>query len=941
MSSFHKIIFIIAFVFISSKHYGQHHSHIIAEVNTSTNKLNVQQNLIFFNQSEDTLTSIVLNDWMNAYSSKTSPLAKRFSDEFYRGFHLANEEERGGTINLDITAQNQTVSWERLDKNPDLILVKLDKRLAPNQKITLRLTYIVKVPSNKFTHYGHFESNGMYLKNGFITPARFENNSFIKYSNCNLDDIANGFFDFDMELIIPKKFSLTTDLKSSRINQTENTTTYTLSGTSRTDFSLFLEPKNSFQIYKNNIVEVLTNLNGNTTDDIQKSIAIDKVVQFTNKLIGDYPYEQITVSQADYDRNPFYGLNQLPSLFVPFPDEFLFEIKFLKTYLNNYLKNSLKLDPRKDNWIYDGIQVYTMMKFMEEYYPNCKMMGSISDYKLFKSFNLLNMNFNEQYSYFYLLMARKNLDQPLGTSKNNLIKFNEQIAGKYRAGLSFIYLDNYIGGDFLSKNIKKFISNNTNSQTNRNDFETLLKTNTNKDINWFFNTIIDSRVIIDYKFKNVTKTKDSISFSLKNKTAVSVPMPIYGIKNDTIVFKKWLETNQKDSLYTLPRNDASKIVINYKNEVPEFNLRNNWVKLDGFFPNNRPVTFAFFKDLENPYYNQVIYTPILSYNIYDGMSPGVRLQNKAILNRPFIYDISPTYSIKSNTINGSASFIVNKDYRNSNLFNVRYSLGSSYFHYAPDATYLKINPMVLMQIRNDNYRDNRKQVIAVRHVLVKRQKSEFVIDNSVQDYSVFNLKYINTRTEVTNHIKIVGDIQFSEKFGKASYEIQYRKLFENNRQINLRLYTGSFLYNKSNSDFYSFGLDRPKDYLFDYPFLGRSSSTGIVSQEFIMAEGGFKSKLNTRYGNHWIGTFNASYTLWNRIDLYGDIGFIKNKTQNESFVYDSGIRINLLEDFFELYFPIYSNNGFEISQPNYNEKFRFVVTLEPNKLMQIFTRKWF
>ena len=51
------------------------------------------------------------------------------------------------------------------------------------------------------------------------------------------------------------------------------------------------------------------------------------------------------------------------------------------------------------------------------------------------------------------------------------------------------------------------------------------------------------------------------------------------VKNDTIVFKKWLETTNKDSIYTLERKEAKKIVINYKNEVPEFNLRNNLATL--------------------------------------------------------------------------------------------------------------------------------------------------------------------------------------------------------------------------------------------------------------------------------------------------------------------------------------------------------------------------
>jgi len=943
LKSFPINIFLLVVLFTSSKQYGQHHSKMDVEVNMENKTLTILQDIEFFNQSEDTLSSIVLNDWNNAYSSKTTPLANRFSDEFYRGFHLAPEKERGSTYNLNISTVGKTnLSWERTEKNPDFIIVKLGNKLAPNKKIILNLTYLVKIPDDKFTNYGYTNMGGMYLRNWFLTPARYENHAFTKYHNYNLDDIANAVTNFDIILRTPKNIALTTDLESRDVIQSDKISIHNLSGINRTDFSLFLEPKSSFHSYKNSSIEVLSNLKGYKADEIQKAIVIDRIVNFTNNIIGKSQFEKIIVSQADYNRNPFYGLNQMPSFLVPFPDNFLFEIKFLKTYLNNYLKNNLKLDPRKDNWIYDGIQIYTMVRYIEENYPDCKMTGRVSDYKLFKGFHLLNLDFNEQYSYFYLLMARKNLDQPVGAPKNTLIKFNEQIASKYRAGLSLIYLENYLGENFMSHNIQQFQVLNKEKQTNSNDFETLLKSNTNKDIDWFFKTIINSREIIDYKFSNVSKTKDSVTFSLKNRTKVFVPIPIYGIKNDTIVFKKWIEPSKDDSLYTFERNQARKIVINFKNEVPEFNLRNNWKKIEGFFPNDRPIKFALIKDLEDPFYNQIIYAPILTFNAYDGLSPGMRFHNRAILNQPFVYDINPTYSIKSKTITGNAAFIINQDFREgSDLFNMKYSVSTSYFHYAPDATYLKINPMVLMQFRNDDFRDNRKRLLLFRQVVINREKSEIVIDSSLQDYSVFNVKYINSRTELTNHFSFVGDAQFSGEFGKIATELKYRKLFENNRQFNLRMYAGSFLYNNSNSDFFSFALDRPTDYLFDYPYLGRSSSTGIVSQEFIMAEGGFKSKLSTPYANQWMTTLNGSFSIWNWIEVYGDVGFVKNKKQNAKFFYDSGIRLNLLTDYFELYFPLYSSNGLEIAQPHYSETIRFVITLYPEKLISLFTRKWF
>lgn len=936
-------IAICIFVLLSSvKQYAQHHSKMTVAVNLELKTLNIQQDITFNNVSNDSLISVVLNDWNNSFSDKNTPLAKRFSDEFYRGFHLAKQEERGNTTIISLTdTQDGALAWERTEKNPDFIVVKLNRKLAPNETIVLHLTYIVKIPSDKFTRYGYTQNGSLNLKNWFLSPARFENHRFIKYNNYNLDDIANATTDYELEIKVPNNYTITTDLNKVSQEQFENYTNTNYSGNKRTDVSMFIESKNTFTKYTNGSTEIATNIKNNNLNEFQKALAINRIVDFTTQFIGKYPHEKITVSQIDYERNPFYGLNQLPSFINPFPDEFMFEIKFLKTYLNTYLKNSLRLDPRKDNWIYDGIQIYVMMKYIEENYPDQKMMGSLSKMKILKSYKITNLSFNGQYSYFYMLMARKNLDQPLGDPKNTLIKFNEQIASKYRAGLSLSYLDDYLGNNSVQTSIQDFYELNKIEQVSRANFESLLSYNAKKNIDWFFNTVINSRDIIDYKFSDVTKTKDSVSFSIKNRTDTYVPIPVYGVKKNEVMFKQWVDTKDSDSIFTVARNNADKIVLNYYNEVPEYNQRNNWKSLKSFYPTNRPIKFNFAKDLEDPYYNQIIYIPTLNYNYYDGITPGIRFHNKTILDKPFIFDINPAYSIKAKTVSGSSVFSYVQNYRNSTLYNVKYSFSEAYFHYAPDATYLKLNPMVQLRIREENFRDNRKQLIMLRQVIVNREKSNYITDNSKPNYSVFNAKYFNTKTEVTNHFNFMSEVQFSSEFGKLASEIEFRKLFENNRQINLRMYAGTFLYNTTNSDYFSFGIDRPTDYLYDYNYYGRSESTGIFSQQFIMAEGGFKSKLNPQYANQWITALNASYSLWNWIEVYGDMGFIKNKGISEKFIYDSGIRLNFVPDYFELYFPVYSNNGWEISQDKYGEKIRFVVTLSPKTLTNLFTRKWF
>ena len=924
---------------------AQHHSRIVATLDDDKKELTVFQELTLYNQTPDTLTTLVLNDWNHAYFGKSTPLAKRFSDEYVRSFHLAKSFERGSTKELALSSENErSLDYFRPEKNPDLVEVYLDQKLAPGEKTVIRLKYISKIPSAKFTKFG-FSADGSYnLKDWYLTPARYDNHDFVRYSNVGIDDIANATSDYDIELNIPRKADLDSDLDQGYSYVDANTTKMKFSGKNRNGFSLYIAPQSTFHSFKNEVVEVINGIEGNKVTDYQKAVIVDKIVHYVNDHVGSYPFRKIIVSEADYARNPFYGLNQLPSFISPFPDSFLYEIKFLKTYLRNYMQTSLKLDPRRDNWIYDGIQIYVMMKYIDEHHPNAKMMGGISSLKILKSYHVINLDFNEQYSYFYMLMARKNLDQPIGFSKNKLIKFNEQIAGKYRAGLSFRYLDNFLERDVVPETIKQFYSFAAKYQTDGKDFEFLLKTKAYKNIDWFLETVINSRDIIDYKFTHVEKGKDCIKVNLRNRTGTTVPIPVYGVKKGEVVWKEWLEDVKSDSTFTFERKEADKIVINYKNEVPEYNLRNNWKSLKGFSLGNRPVKFNFMKDLEDPYYNQVLYVPSVTYNLYDGISPGLRFHNKTILDKPFTFDVNPIYSPKTNSLTGSYAVSVNQNFRETSLYNARYSISGNHFHYAPEASYLKLNPMVRLTFRNkENFRDNRKEQIMMRHVIVYREKSDFVVDDADENenYSVFNLRYSNNRQEVTNAVFFNTDIQFANRFGKTAVELEYRRLFENNRQINLRFYGGLFLYNRTSNDFFSFALDRPTDYLFDYNYYGRSESSGLFSQQLIMSEGGFKSKLEQSFANQWITAVNTSFNVWNWIELYGDAGFVKSRNLDPHFVYDSGIRLNLVTDYFELYFPVYSNNGWEIAQPGYNEKIRFIVTIDPKTLLNLFTRKWF
>lgn len=934
--SLYRIIIVIFFLFSACRLTAQHQARLDVRLKSDEAVLAISQELIFENTSDIPLKTIVLNDWNHAFSSKNSALAKRFSDEFVRSFYYASDDELGKTTIYSLTdSDNNPLVYHRLEHQIDLVEVTLNKHLYPGEKYTLKIHYQVKLPHNKFTRYG-FDSDGrIEVRDWLLFPALLKNNEFLKYSNENLNDAPNAPTHFVINFTLDNSFELSSNLHT----QKTDTHQVLLTGENLTSVYLAIEPKTTFRTFKNSFLEVETNLFDQNIDEFGTAIIIDKIATFTAKRIGQSNQQKIIVTDTDYRRNPFYGLNQLPSFLRPFPDSFMYELKFLKTFTENYVTSGLNIDSRKDNWLVNAIEMYLIMEYLEEYYPEMKMLGNVANLKILNGYYGTKMNFKDQFYYLYLMMARRNLDQPTGSPKDELIKFNEQIAGKYKAGLDLKYLEDFLESGVLDQSIKDFFALNQQKFASESDFKAILASKTSKNIDWYFDQVVHSRNVIDYKISKVKKNRDSIVFTLKNKGEATVPVSVFGVKDDEVVFKNWYENISTDSTFTVKNENYDRLIVNYDQKIPEYNMRNNSKSVKGLLSQNRPIKLTLFKDFEDPNKNQLFYLPDFRYNLYNGFAPGIRLSNKSMLRKPFVFDVAPLYSFTQKTIVGSSYIAYENLIRDGNLYSVNYGLQANYYHYAPDAAYTRIIPSVLFRIREPNFRDNKRQTVYVRHVNVIREESDFATHLNDENYSVFNLRYTNFQQEITNHFSFQTDVQLSNLFGKLSSEIEFRRLYDNNRQLNLRLFAGAFTYRNTTSDFFSFATDRPTDYLFDYNFYGRSETEGFFSQQYITTEGGFKSKL-TPYANQWIVATNVSFNIWNWIEVYTDFGFIKNKYSSPEFLYDSGIRLNLVTDYFEVYFPVYSNLGWEIGESNYGERIRFTLTIAPNTLINLVTRKW-
>ena len=922
---------------------AQHRITIDATLNPAKKTISIKQQITYQNNSKDTLNEIYLFDWANSFSSKTTPLAKRFAENYESAFHFEKDRERGRTELEKIYSEtNIPMQWQR-GENVDILRVIPNTPLFPGSSYSFNLEYTVKVPDDRFTRFGVNKANDYKLRYWYISPAVYDGEWQV-YSNKNTDDLYLTPSEFSVAFHYPSNYYLNSDLdlvSELPVQGMKNMKTSLLSGKDRIGAELFLERNPSFETIETDKINVVTDLQNSRVPPPLQAFIIDRVVHFLDSKLGSYPFDKIFISETDYKTSPVYGLNQLPSFISPFPDGFEYDMEQLKTISRNYIKNTLILNPRTDYWLQNALQIYLMMEYVDTYYPNMKIIGGMSNWWIIRWAHVADLEFNDQYPILYMNMARHNLHQALTVQKDSLLKFNKNIANGYYGGSGLKYLNDYLGDDVLEKSIKEFYSEYKLKPIKSLDFETELTKNTNLPINWFFEDYAHSRSTIDFKIKKVEKKGDSLEVFIRNKRNTNLPVSVYGLnRGKEVVFKTWTAPVDSITSITIPSQNIRRLALNYEGKIPEYNRQNNFKAVNGLL--NKPIQFRLFQDLEDPNYTQIFFMPIFQYNLYDGVTAGLRLNNKTLLPNALEYSLNPQFASRSRTLVGSASIKYTQPMEEGNLYAMRYGFSGNYYSYDRDLFYTRFSPYLTFSFRNPDLRNNKKQFINLRNVNVHRDENP---KDPKQDpnYSVFNLQYVYSNPNLINYFRGVMDYQISSKFGKLSADIEYRKLFLNNRQLNLRFFAGVFIFNdtRENEDFFSFALDRANDYMFDYEYYGRSESSGLFSQQLIIAEGGFKSQLQPAYANSWITTVNASTNIWRWIYAYGDAGLVHNSHTGTSAVFDSGIRLSLVADYFELYFPIYSSLGFEPDLPNYDQKIRFIVTLTPKTLFSLFTRKWY
>lgn len=936
-----KIFLCICFSLLFNAGFSQQDTvYIKAELSEDLQHLTVKQKFNYTNTLTVAVFTIKLLNWTAAYN-KNSTLNQRQLEDRKKDLYFAEEQELGKVENLIINSEN--FDEFSVDEN---IYFPLDKPLLPGEQFPVELSYSIKLPSAKFTGYGtDFSKEQVYLKYFFIVPDGFENEAQDhKYFN-DINETQYGGHFWEAELQIPMDFSAESNLpkKSDSI----------FAGALSVDPEFLITKKTSEQITAfvgDQKTDVVLGYEIEKTQKEQLEFYLPLQLGFIKNKVGFVP-EKIFISEKFRDKEDFFGNDDIKFWkfrFQLFTDAEKTDLDYLSIIAKKVVDESFVADKVKNHWIKNGLKTYIEREYLEKFYGNAKLLGKIpEEISLFgirplKYLHASKLKLIDRYGIGYQYITSQNLDQKIGEPFTKLSNFNVMAISHFETGTLFDFLSDKTGKEEFDSFLRNYFSNKKNAEISQFDFLNNLSLATHYSSD-FLGNYINNETRVNFNLKKFRREGNDLKVTISKNSLLPVPFKITTQDATGHENTFWYDTPNKkiDEIYVVPDANAEKILINDNYAFPEINYRDNYLYTKGIFANMKKIKFKLFRDIPNPEYNEVYLNPRVNFNAYDKVLIGLNFKNKSLFEQQFQYSFTPYYSSGTQKFTGSGSFAYNHRPVEKFYRNLQFGGSASYFHYDYDLSYKQYGLFTTLHFAKNPRSTISRSLSASYNYFEKDLTPEMIANNEYEKYNLFNIGFGYSDSKLIHENYFGTNLQGMKDFVKLSAEYFYRWEYAMNKKISFRLFGGYFFHNNTRNSLFDYGISRVSNYSFSYNLLGQSATSGLLSQQYILADGGFKSFF-TDTVDQWVVAHNVDAHVWKMFNIYADAGVYKNRDlAGAKFIYDTGVKVKIVPDFLEIYLPVQSSLGFEPAFKDYAKRIRFTLVFNFGALTNHFRRGWF
>lgn len=938
-------------------YFQQHADHEIhVRLDDVNHFLHARISTRYVNNSPDTLNEIFIHLWPNAYSTKQTAFARQVLNNGNTRFHYAGQEEMGFIDSLDFRVDGNPVRWELDKHNPDIGKLLLSDPLLPGHSIQISTPFRVKIPSARFSRLGH-EEQAYYITQWYPKPAVYDQDGWHPMPYLNYGEFYSEFGTVDVYLTLPENYVVASTGKvmtpaeeqwlqelsdanqqnggvksfpsrSEFLASSENNKTIHLRQENVHDFAWFADKR--FKVIRENI-----QLPGSENPALVSAFfysdpeAWSKVPSYTSgvlafmsQTVSPYPWEEMSVVEGV---NSAGAGMEYPAVTLIGEAMTALDLERVVVHetIHNWFYGTLATNERREPWLDEGLTTYYENRYMAMKYPDQKLLGNFAGTAIAAFLGLQDINQRDYLQLWYLFRARANQDQPVNLHSEAFSALNYFSMTYYKAALSFMYLEEYLGREVFDAAMIDFARQWNMKHPSAEHLRESFEKTSGKDLSWFFNDLIGTDLKIDYALQEVEQANDQYyRVEIKNKGDLSVPFSLSGIRDGAVVHTQWQEPIEEHGSFLFPKGNYDLLQINATGVMPEINRRNNNYWFGKAFPRRNPMQMQLLGSIEDPEKDRIYYSPVMGYNQYDGVMAGMAFYNYVFPFRPTELFLMPLYGTANDRLAGTAWAYRSIFPDEGIVHSYRVGLEAMRYGLTPGvkgSSYNRLQASITAALEKPHTGNAPDRQVFVKSTLINRQ---FTVYTGGEPQAKDKTYLLNEAGFTWEHNRVLNPYSFGmnleqgEGFaklsGQAKYFLHYQAL---PKGISFRLFAGSFLKSPSGNSQVDYrfrlgGFRGIHDYGFETTFLGRTEPAGTLwGNQIIEQDGGFKFPTSVGQTWNWLMAVNlkADFPAL-PLKAYLDAGTYAGASTafngSQTFSWVLGVQLVPIRNLLEINFPI-------------------------------------
>lgn len=955
---------------------------IQVRLDDSSHILHGNEEVVYQNNSPETLQYIWFHLWPNAYKNDQSAFAKQQLLNKKTKFHTAAAKDRGYIDSLAFEINQQAVKVEFNDEFPDICKIILNAPLLPGQSLVITTPFRVKIPAS-FSRLGHVKQ-AYQITQWYPKPAVFDHKGWHPISYLDQGEFYSEFGSFDVKITLPSNYIVasTGNLKTiSEQNFLDSLANINLDSMkfhmnhvgkinvktpasakqyktlhyvqdSVHDFAWFADK--DFIVRKSSVRLPISQREVKTWVMYKPANKKywEKGVDYVNEAVynyslwnGEYPYNACTAIDGALSAG---GGMEYPMVTVIGG---VGSAKMLETVIvhevgHNWFYGILGSNERKHGWMDEGLNTFYENRVTKMLSTSNVMIGDSSLAGVNRFFDL--KDFPQGYGNYltYMIAATLHKDQAIETPSADFTPINYGAVMYTKSGLVFYYLQEYLGLKVFDSAMHVYFDRWKFKHPYPEDLKAVLEEVSGKKLDWFFEHMINSTDQIDFKLSNVQAVNNQYAVKVQNRSGFEAPAFVSALdRNGNVLETFKTEPYIGTNIIYFDQAKVSKIQIDPYYVIPEVNRNNNVLRVKGPLKSIEPFKLQAIASITNPKKSQLFFMPIIGYNSYDKWMPGIAFYNHIFPFKKFEYELAPMYSTQYKEWNGLAkaayhsypSFAKEITYMvNFATFNTndRSNDMLAVMHYDK---FSKASFNIDFEFKQASLQSNLRQKLSYRfiqtNIATTYGDASSVVNNNKQYFHVLNFNAENSAIHLPHSLDLRYEFSnspatpYHKIAGTFTATIPYQSL---SKGLNIRLFGG---YSTAEAVKFSgvglFSVSGDNDYLFDQVYTDRNSG-----RNFYIQEGGFKAFTSLANASSLISlNIKAPLPIKAPIGVFADAAYLPNYFDTDNrFNYAAGIYFPIINNLIEVYMPFYvstfgKGSLINTEKPNFKDQIRFMINL--------------